>query len=202
MKCISAVHFLIWPSCLICLFFSRLTCWSRKRAGCCSSPSNTTLTASRDRREAPRRLRTRWTVRCPPHCQKGPAPSYPSPSPPIQTSATWNPASSRKTSMQQLIYFYHSLLQRVNVCSHLPVNKVWTPSFMKRLISLFSSLLAEVTALISRLDPAMPRHQSPRGRTSIGLSHFGSSQTGLTVSSALLTSSTEKCWGKDALDKP
>lgn len=38
--------------------------------------------------------------------------------------------------MQQLIYFYHSLLQRVNVCSHLPINKVWN-TFLHEKVDFF-----------------------------------------------------------------
>lgn len=81
--------------CLNSLLLSRSTCWSRRRAGCCSSPSSTTLTV-RDTRVAPQRLKSRWTVPCRPLCQGGSAPSCPSPSPLTPTSATWNPTSSRK----------------------------------------------------------------------------------------------------------
>lgn len=77
------------------LFLFRSTCWSRRLAGCYSSPSNTTLTVRRVK-EAPQKLKTRWTALCPPLCQRVLAPSCPSPSPLTPTSATWDPALSRK----------------------------------------------------------------------------------------------------------
>lgn len=74
---------------------SRSTCWSRKPAGCCSSPSSTTPTV-KVWREAPQRLRNKRMAPCPPHCPRVPAPSCPSPSPPTLTSTAWGPALSRK----------------------------------------------------------------------------------------------------------
>lgn len=67
------------------LFFSRSTCSSRRPAGCCSSPSNMTLTL---RREARRRPRIRWTASCSPRCWTAPAPPCRSRRPPTLTSAT------------------------------------------------------------------------------------------------------------------
>lgn len=76
-------------------YVSRSTCSSKRRAACCSSPSNTTHTLGRAE-VAPRRLKISWTAPCSPQSQRVPAPPCQSPSPLTLTSATWNPASSRK----------------------------------------------------------------------------------------------------------
>lgn len=74
---------------------SRLICWSRRLADCCSSPSSMTRTS---RVELPVMLRSRWMAPYPTCPQKARALCCPSPSHPTLTSATWHRhiATSRK----------------------------------------------------------------------------------------------------------